>query len=163
MAADFVQKLQALNAKNSEHELSIEKYLIKSEEAFFGKVRKERLSTAASIRSSRRDSIWGTPTPSIYSVPGCKFCVVARVLPTDVSAIAPNMQSEVSLMSPNPQAVFSPANYEGPLHHEGPSPEVVPMTGLQIALSREIKGWPLYTIIIALGQVGSFLHANSHE
>lgn len=27
------------------------------------------------------------------------------------------------------------------------------MTGLQIALSRDIGGWPLYTIIIALGQI----------
>lgn len=27
------------------------------------------------------------------------------------------------------------------------------MTGLQIALSRELAGWPLYTIIIALGQM----------
>lgn len=27
------------------------------------------------------------------------------------------------------------------------------MTGLQIFMGREIGGWPLYTIIIALGQV----------
>lgn len=27
------------------------------------------------------------------------------------------------------------------------------MTGLQIAMSREIKGWPLYTIVIAMGQM----------
>jgi len=27
------------------------------------------------------------------------------------------------------------------------------MSGLQIAMSREIGGWPLYTIVIALGQV----------
>jgi len=27
------------------------------------------------------------------------------------------------------------------------------MSGLQIAMSREIAGWPLYTIVIALGQV----------
>ena len=61
-----------LNAKNSEHELSIEKFLVKSEEAFFGKVRKDKLETAASIRSSQRDSIWGTPTASLYSRPDCK-------------------------------------------------------------------------------------------
>jgi len=29
------------------------------------------------------------------------------------------------------------------------------MTGLQIAISREIGGWPLYTIVMALGQVPS--------
>lgn len=76
MAADFVQKLQDLTAKNSEHELSIEKYLIKSEEAFFGKVRKDKLSSAASERSHQRDSVWGTPDPSIYSRPSCE-CIIS--------------------------------------------------------------------------------------
>lgn len=46
-----------------------------------------------------------------------------------------------------------PSDYDGPLHHDAGPPETVPMTGLQIALSRELGGWPLYTIIIALGQV----------
>lgn len=32
-------------------------------------------------------------------------------------------------------------------------PEIVQMTRLQLFLAREIGGWPLYTIIIALGQV----------
>lgn len=60
-----------LDAKNSEHELSIEKYLVKSEEAFFGKVRKDKLSSAASVRSSMRDSVWGAPSVSLYSRPDC--------------------------------------------------------------------------------------------
>jgi len=38
-------------------------------------------------------------------------------------------------------------------HPVAGEPEVVVLTRLQIALSREVKGWPLYTIIIALGQV----------
>lgn len=60
-----------LDPKNSEHELSIEKFLVKSEEAFFGKVRKEKLSSAASVRSSMRDSVWGAPSVSLYSRPEC--------------------------------------------------------------------------------------------
>ena len=71
VAAEFVQMLQDLNAKNSEHELSIEKFLTKSEEAFFGKVRKQKLDDAASVRSSYRDSMWGTPAVSMYSTPAC--------------------------------------------------------------------------------------------
>ena len=43
--------------------------------------------------------------------------------------------------------------YSGALVNEGPN-DVVVMTGLQIAMAREIGGWPLYTIIIAAGQVG---------
>ncbi|KAF8964043.1 modular protein with glycoside hydrolase family 13 and glycosyltransferase family 5 domains [Flammula alnicola] len=124
VASEFVQKLQTLNAKNSEHELSIEKFLTKSEEAFFGKVRKDKLDTAASIRSSQRDSVWGTPSPSLYSRPD-----------------SPNMQA------------FSQADYDGPLAHDAGPPPVAPMTGLQIAMSREIGGWPLYTIVIGLGQM----------
>jgi alpha-1,3-glucan synthase len=119
-----VQKLQQLTAKNSEHELSIEKFLMKSEEAFFGKVRKEKLSTAASIRSSQRDSVWGTPSASLYSRPD----------------------------SPNTQG-FSMEYYDGALHNDAGPPETVPMSRLQIALAREIGGWPLYTIIIGLGQM----------
>ncbi|KAF8212206.1 glycoside hydrolase family 13 and glycosyltransferase family 5 protein [Mycena galopus ATCC 62051] len=124
VASEFVQKLQQLTAKNSEHELSIEKFLMKSEEAFFGQVRKEKLSSAASVKSSQRESVWGTPTPSLYSRPD----------------------------SPNTQG-FQMEYYEGPLHHDAGPPETVPMTRLQIALSREIGGWPLYTIIIGLGQM----------
>jgi len=38
-------------------------------------------------------------------------------------------------------------------HVHDPVVDIVPMTRLQIAMSREIKGWPLYTIVIALGQM----------
>jgi alpha-1,3-glucan synthase len=71
VAHEFVAKLQNLSADNSKGELSIEKYLTKSEEAFFDKVRKDKLSSAASHRSSRRESIWGTPSPSLYDRPTC--------------------------------------------------------------------------------------------
>ncbi|KAG6900861.1 hypothetical protein C0993_009979 [Termitomyces sp. T159_Od127] len=124
VASDFVQKLQMLNAKNSEHELSIEKYLVKSEEAFFGRVRKERLSSAASLRSSHRDSFGGTPASSLYS---------------------------------RPESPHSPGNsssdHDSPQRHDAAVPDVVPMTRLQIFMSREIGGWPLYTIVIGLGQM----------
>ncbi|KIK71072.1 glycosyltransferase family 5 protein [Collybiopsis luxurians FD-317 M1] len=120
VAADFVQRLQDLNAKNSEHDLSIEKFLMKSEEKFFDKVKKEKLSSAASIRSSQRDSVWGTPDPSVYSRPS----------------------------SPSMGSGFPNSDWETPQAE----PEEVPMTRLQVFMAREIGGWPLYTIVIALGQ-----------
>ena len=49
-------KLQSLSVENSKGDLSIEKYLVKSEEAFFDHVRREKLSTAMSVRSTRRNS-----------------------------------------------------------------------------------------------------------
>ena len=47
---------------------------------------------------------------------------------------------------------FAPGQdgYSGPLPNE--NGEVI-MTGLQIALAREVFGWPIYTIIIAAGQM----------
>lgn len=81
VAHEFVQKLQMLDSHNSKTELSIEKYLTKSEEAFFDKVKKDKLSSAASIRSSQRDSVWGTPAPSTFdhSRPSCKFSYDAHI------------------------------------------------------------------------------------
>lgn len=35
-----------------------------------------------------------------------------------------------------------------------PPEEVVIMTGLQIVMSREFFGWPLYALVMAAGQVG---------
>jgi len=36
------------------------------------------------------------------------------------------------------------------------------MSGLQITMSRELGGWPLYTIVIATGQVSSFITIQIH-
>jgi alpha-1,3-glucan synthase len=47
----------------------------------------------------------------------------------------------------------SQSDYEGPLQHDPNQPPVTPMTGLQIFMSREFYSWPLYTIVIGLGQV----------
>ncbi|KAJ7582663.1 modular protein with glycoside hydrolase family 13 and glycosyltransferase family 5 domains [Mycena floridula] len=119
VALQFVQKLQSLDAKNSEHELSIEKYLVKSEELFFGKVRKEKLlSSAASIRS-QADSLWDIPSPSTYSR---EETLSIRQFPS-----------------------------EAPLDPNGA--DASSMTSMQIFLAREFRGWPLYTIILALGQM----------
>jgi hypothetical protein len=38
VASNFISKFQVLNASNSKHKLSIEKFLTKSEEAFFDKI-----------------------------------------------------------------------------------------------------------------------------
>ncbi|KAI0079915.1 glycoside hydrolase family 13 and glycosyltransferase family 5 protein [Panus rudis PR-1116 ss-1] len=123
---DFVSKLQTLNSHNSKHELSIEKFLTKSEEAFFDKVKKDKLSSAASIRSSRRESVWGTPAPSTFdhSRPSS---------PMGGSSFTDNVDG-----------------YSGPLPTG--NDEVI-MTGLQIAMSREVYGWPIYAIVIAAGQM----------
>ncbi|EKM55582.1 glycosyltransferase family 5 protein [Phanerochaete carnosa HHB-10118-sp] len=124
VTAEFAAKLQSLNPHNSKHELSIEKFLTKSEEAFFDKVKKDKLSSAASIRSSQRDSVWGTPAPSSFD------------------------HSRPS--SPSQSGFTGADGYSGALPEQQ---DIVIMTGLQIAMSRELGGWPIYTLIIAAGQM----------
>ena len=48
---------------------------------------------------------------------------------------------------------FPHSDYDTALNGDPNQPPVAPMTGLQITMSREIGGWPLYTIVIAMGQV----------
>ncbi|EMD38388.1 bifunctional glycoside hydrolase family 13 glycosyltransferase family 5 protein [Gelatoporia subvermispora B] len=129
VAQEFVQRLQMLDSHNSKTELSIEKFLTKSEEAFFDKVKKDKLSSAASVRSSQRDSVWGTPAPSSFD----------HSRPS-----SPSMHSFAPMGTPGTD------DYTGPLPNNN---DVVIMTGLQIAMSREVFGWPLYTIVIGLGQM----------
>lgn len=57
----------------------------------------------------------------------------------------------IAHLAPNTQGFSS--DYDGPLRHDAGAPEVIPMTRLQVAMSRELFSWPLYTIVIALGQV----------
>ncbi|TBU22714.1 hypothetical protein BD311DRAFT_822659 [Dichomitus squalens] len=110
VASEFVQKLQMLNAHNSKHELSIKKYLMKSEEAFFDKVKKDKLSSAASIRLSQRYSVWGTPVASTFD-----HSRPSSPSNTSFAASGMNLSDE----------------YSGPLPN---SDGVVIMTGLPIAL-----------------------------
>ena len=82
VTVDFVAKLRGLDAKNSQGELSIEKFLTKNEEAFFDKVKEDRRSSAASLRS-QRDSYYH-PNPSRSSLhstrPDCK-CPLLLIVP----------------------------------------------------------------------------------
>lgn len=122
VAKAFVAKLQSLSAENSKGELSIERFLVKSEEAYFHDIRKEKIY-AASVRS-KRDSTFSSHRSSFQydSRPG------------------------------SPHAYGSSAGFDvaGSLHNDDSAPH---MSGLQIFMSREIKGWPLYTIILAIGQM----------
>ena len=83
-----MQKLRDLSADNSKGDLCIEKFLIKSEKAFFEEVKREKISgalrellrgsavltAAMSIRSSR-DSFMQSRAPSMVDGfrPECKF------------------------------------------------------------------------------------------
>jgi alpha-1,3-glucan synthase len=73
VSADFMAKLRWLDSKNSQHELSIEK--------FFDKLKDDKHSSAASLRSQCGSSYNANPSrSSFYSVrPNCK-CPVLLII-----------------------------------------------------------------------------------
>ncbi|KAF8121955.1 glycoside hydrolase family 13/glycosyltransferase family 5 protein [Boletus edulis] len=131
VAQEFVQKLQTLSSDNSKGELSIERFLVKSEEAYFDRVRKDKLSSAASYISSQRDSIWSSHGLSV---------VDERSRPASPGPPSTHQHGDGALLP-----------YGG---------DIVIMNRVQIAMARKVFGWPLYTIVIALGQM---LAANSYQ
>ena len=87
MTADFVAKLRALDLKNSQNELSIEKFLTKSEEAFFDKVKEDKRENAASLRS-QRDSFYhlNTSRSSFYlTAPDCRCPFLSTISLAQIS------------------------------------------------------------------------------
>ena len=74
VTTNFVAKLCRLDTKNPQGELSIEKFLTKNKEVFFDKVKEDRRSSAASLRS-QCDSYYhlNTLRSSLHSTrPDCK-------------------------------------------------------------------------------------------
>lgn len=70
----FAARLQFLDANNSKGDLSIEKFLTKSEEAFFDRARRDKL-VAAGGGHSQRNSFWSTFDEfELNYRPGCKRC-----------------------------------------------------------------------------------------
>ncbi|WWD19870.1 hypothetical protein CI109_104338 [Kwoniella shandongensis] len=130
VAQSFVQKLRDLSADNSKGDLCIEKFLIKSEKAFFTEIKKEKIS-AMSLRSSR-DSYMNSRAPSM------------------IEGFRP--ESPYS-MSGHGHDDGGDHHYNGGDMYDEPGPPETQMTRLQIFMGRQIGGWPLYTIIISLGQL----------
>jgi alpha-1,3-glucan synthase len=130
VTADFVAKLRGLDSKNSQSELSIEKFLTKSEEAFFDKVKEDKRENAASLRS-QRDSFYhsNTSRSSFYSTgPDCECPFLLMIYSYSKFVSAPSFADELGMMG------------GGDL---GGATIVIP-SRLQVFLSRELLGWPLY-------------------
>ena len=80
VAQSFVQKLRDLSADNSKGDLCIEKFLIKSEKAFFDEIKKEKIS-AMSLRS--RDSFVNSRPASVMDGfrPECEYPFTLHWIP----------------------------------------------------------------------------------
>lgn len=131
----FEKKLEALGPKSSENLLCIEEHLIKSEKSFFNDYRAAKLGTAPnsrapSIRAPSIDSRPGTPTGSYFPDHSANGSVD--------SMVDRNLLVDEFAMG---------ADY-------------VPPNGIKRFLLYRIADWPIYTILLAFGQI---IAANSYQ
>ncbi|KAK4686309.1 hypothetical protein P7C73_g3822, partial [Tremellales sp. Uapishka_1] len=120
-----------LSADNSKGDLCIERFLMKSEKAFFTEVKREKISSM-SIRSSRDSFLGQSKAPSM------------------VEGFRP--ESPYS-MHDHDDTMANDHHYgDNSFEENGGEPDKR-MTRLQIFMQRSLAGWPLYTIIISLGQL----------
>jgi alpha-1,3-glucan synthase len=140
----FESKLGGLNGKNSETELCIEEYLIRSEKSWFDRFRDARLgrsgagSRAASRADSRADSQAASRVGSPMFAGG--HMLSAR------SSFERDADSGGAMVAEKDEFLLGD-NYEPP-------------TGLKKYLQMKVGDWPAYTILLAFGQI---ISANSYQ
>lgn len=100
--------------------------------SYLSKNTSSRVRRHSSDRFARRNFL----VPRAYDV---RYKLYTRRAPLTFSLLARNTQTC--------------SDSDGPLRYDIGVLEVVPMTKLQVIMSREIGRWPLYTIVIGLGQV----------
>ncbi|ORY31635.1 putative alpha-glucan synthase [Naematelia encephala] len=132
VAQAFVQKLKDLSAANSKGELCIEEYLRRSEKRFFKGMKEDKMN-AMSLRSSRDSFIHSRP-------------------PSMVDGFRPDSPNAYSVSGHGHDTPMAHDHYEEGAYGEDGANEAQ-MTRLQMFLQRSIAGWPLYTIVISLGQL----------
>ncbi|KAJ3781651.1 glycoside hydrolase family 13 and glycosyltransferase family 5 protein [Lentinula aff. detonsa] len=136
LTSQYTTLLHHLTPSNSERELSIEKYLMKSEREFFREVRKERLSWAGESLKEKSESRRSSSSSFFWA-----------------SNDSLSGKSSSRPATPTPFGYHQPQNQAQAQAQKTMLNEGISMNRVQIALSREVKGWPLYTLLIALGQV----------
>ncbi|CAI7610059.1 unnamed protein product [Penicillium glandicola] len=138
----FDRRLDNLNGSNSESQLCIEEFLIKSEQQWFDRFRNARLGRNKS------------PTPSIrYSSRG--------------KSPTPSMRNSRNTDTPDTMFYADDAsNVNSDEEHQLQDDEFllgkdyVPPTGLKKWMQIKIGDWPVYSIFLALGQI---IAANSYQ
>ncbi|KAL3472475.1 hypothetical protein BJX99DRAFT_214917 [Aspergillus californicus] len=121
----FEKQLEGLNGSNSESQLCIEEFLVKSERQWFDKFRDARLGRIKSPTPSVfRDKHSGSPDDSLYIDDGGARGSGDGLRDND------SMDDEFLL-----------------------GKDYVPPTGLKMWMQIKIGDWPIYTIFLAIGQI----------
>ncbi|PLW49252.1 hypothetical protein PCASD_02635 [Puccinia coronata f. sp. avenae] len=120
---EFISKLYELNSNNSKGDLCIAEYLVAAEKAYFKNVKDDKLAQAKSLYDSI--SLKGTRRP------------ISRAF------------SEWSVMK---HATENDDEEDG-MESEDPLTTPAELNQWQIRLQKVYFGWPVYTILLAFGQV----------
>ncbi|KAK3939763.1 putative cell wall alpha-1, 3-glucan synthase [Diplogelasinospora grovesii] len=144
----FEERLSGLTAKNSDTELCIEDYLKQSEKEWFKEFRDAKLGR------SRSPSRVRSPAPSLM----VKKSRHSHVPSVDVNSLAPsdeedNDNDNDNENGPQPQGEHRDDEF---LLGDGYRPP----TGLKKLLSIRLGDWPVYSFILALGQI---IAANTYQ
>ena len=131
----FEGMLSELSAKNSEGRLCIEEFLHRSEKNWFSRFHEAKLGR----------SVPSSPTPSLYSKSWRRFTK---------GAVAVD-QSSTSSRSVSSSSSFVADNSEFAL-----SENHTPPTGVAKVMQLKIGDWPVYSLLLALGQI---IAANSYQ
>jgi alpha-1,3-glucan synthase len=141
----FEAMLQSMNGKNSEKELCIEEYLVESEKAWFKKFREAKLGKHGAAHASTPDLSGASPNPSIYSghrhsgaYDQSLFEEDPHHLSDDDAGFDGNSVMDEFLLG---------KDYQRP-------------SLLKRVLQWRIGDWPIYSLLLALGQI---MAANSFQ
>ena len=137
----FQSMLQKLDAKNSEKELCIEEYLVESEKTWFKRFREAKLSR------SRGPSPMGSPNPSVSSLSSYRRFRSYESSPDRSGRGSSPHGSTTDATSMEEDEFLLGKDYQRP-------------SAFKRLLQRRIGDWPIYSIILALGQI---LAANSYQ
>lgn len=137
----FDKMLQSLDAKNSEKELCIEEYLMESEKAWFKRLREAKLNR------SRGSSPLGSPNPSESSLGSHRRIRSRQSSPGPSERYSSDDGSTMDAASLADDEFLLGKDYQRP-------------SAPKRLMQRRIGDWPIYSLILALGQI---IAANSYQ
>lgn len=147
---EFISKLQELNSMNSKEELCIAEYLVAAEKAHFKHVRDDKLALAR-LHYSDLGSFKGlTGPPQRQSIMTTQGSNSKR----PISNYSVFNTSTIGLEGEEGEEEVDSMGSEQILHqHQQSMNVVIELNRWQIKLQYVLWGWPVYTILLALGQV----------
>lgn len=156
---EFKRKLTQLDSKTSETELCIEQYLVRSEKEWFQEYKSAKLGLSSSRNASKVtlvESSAGLATPPRFlDVPATPGTSRTPYTPSVASSVYSADDSDSDETAHNPHA----SNFVSEFETEDP-PSTTHASPVQRFMLRKFFDWPVYTIILAFGQI---LAANSYQ